>query len=416
MPPNQNPEQIARDRIDVMLGECGWVVQDKKAIDFSVGPGIAVREYQTDVGPADYVLFVDKVPVGVIEAKKAEMGEKITTVEEQTAGYAGASLKWVKNTQPLVFLYESTGEITRFTDARDPKPRSREVFTFHRPETMKRWLEDGSSLRTRLEAMPPLNPNGLPASKLGLRDCQEIAVTNLEKSFKENRPRSLVQMATGAGKTFTAITEAYRLLKHAKAKRILFLVDTKNLGEQAEQEFMAYTPSDDTRNFTQLYSVQRIKSSHIPTDAQVCICTIQRLYSILKGESLDETEEELSPAEQMTRPKTPMPVVYSEKVPVEFFDFLIIDECHRSIYNLWQQVLDYFDAFQVGLTATPDNRTYGYFNNNVVSDYGHEKAVADGVNVGNEIYTIETQVTQNGTMVVAQQLVEKRERLSLIHI
>lgn len=412
MPPNQTPEQIARDRIDQMLGQSGWVVQAKDKIDFGAGRGIAVREYQTDVGPADYVLFVDKVPVGVIEAKRAEMGERITTVEEQTAGYAGAKLKWVKDTRPLPFLYESTGEITRFTDARDPKPRSREVFTFHRPETMRDWLDDGSSLRARLEAMPPLNPDGLSASRLGLRDCQEVAVTNLEKSFKENRPRALIQMATGAGKTFTAITEVYRLLKHAKAKRVLFLVDTKNLGEQAEQEFMAYRPSDDTRKFTELYNVQRLKSSYIPSDAQVCICTIQRLYSILKGEPLDESAEELSPAEQLTRPKAPMPVVYSEKVPVEFFDCIIIDECHRSIYNLWQQVLDYFDAFQVGLTATPDNRAYGYFNNNVVSDYGHEKAVADGVNVGNEVYTIETQVTANGTKVEAKQLIEKRERMT----
>jgi type I restriction enzyme R subunit len=412
MPPNQTPEQIARDRIDQMLGQSGWVVQAKDKIDFGAGRGIAVREYQTDVGPADYVLFVDKVPVGVIEAKRAEMGERITTVEEQTAGYAGAKLKWVKDTRPLPFLYESTGEITRFTDARDPKPRSREVFTFHRPETMRDWLDDGSSLRARLEAMPPLNPDGLSASRLGLRDCQEVAVTNLEKSFKENRPRALIQMATGAGKTFTAITEVYRLLKHAKAKRVLFLVDTKNLGEQAEQEFMAYRPSDDTRKFTELYNVQRLKSSYIPSDAQVCICTIQRLYSILKGEPLDESAEELSPAEQLTRPKAPMPVVYSEKVPVEFFDCIIIDEWHRSIYNLWQQVLDYFDAFQVGLTATPDNRAYGYFNNNVVSDYGHEKAVADGVNVGNEVYTIETQVTANGTKVEAKQLIEKRERMT----
>ena len=247
MPPNQNPEQAARDRIDAMLGECGWAVQDNKAIDFSAGLGIAVREYPTDTGPADYVLFVDKVAVGVIEAKREDAGQSITTVEEQTAEYAGAKLKWVNNSQPLPFLYESTGEITRFTDSRDPKPRSREVFSFHRPETMRAWLEAGSSLRERLATMPPLNPPKLPAAQLGLRDCQEIAVTNLEASLKANRPRALIQMATGSGKTFTAITEVYRLLKHAKAKRILFLVDTKNLGEQAEQEFMAYTPSDENR-------------------------------------------------------------------------------------------------------------------------------------------------------------------------
>jgi type I restriction enzyme R subunit len=175
---------------------------------------------------------------------------------------------------------------------------------------------------------------------------------------------------------------------------------------------MAFTPSDDNRRFTELYTVQRLKSSFVPTDAQVCICTIQRLYSILKGEELDEKLEELTPAEQLTRPKKPMPVVYSERVPPEFFDFIIIDECHRSIYNLWQQVLDYFDAFLTGLTATPDNRTFGFFKNNVVSDYSHEKAVADGVNVGNETYVIETEVTSTGTRLVAKQPVEHRERVT----
>ncbi len=412
MPPNQNPEQAARDRIDVMLDAAGWKVQDKKAINFNAGPGIAVREYPTDTGPADYVLFVDKVAVGVIEAKKEDVGQNITTVEEQTADYASAKLKWVNDHQPLAFLYESTGVITRFTDTRDPKPRSREVFGFHRPETMRLWLEAGTSLRARLNTMPLLNPQQLPAADLGLRDCQEIAVTNLEVSLKAGKPRALIQMATGSGKTFTAITEVYRLLKHADAKRVLFLVDTKNLGEQAEQEFMAFTPSDDNRKFTELYTVARLKSSYVPTDAQVCICTIQRLYSILKDEPLDEALEELSPAEQLTRPKKPLPVVYNPKVPLEFFDFVIIDECHRSIYNVWQQVIDYFDAFLIGLTATPDNRTFGFFKNNIVSDYSHEKAVADGVNVGNEVYLIETEVSTGGTRLVAKQSIEKREKLT----
>ena len=412
MPANQNPEQAARDRIDALLTASGWVLQDLKSIDLQAGLGIAVREYQTDIGPADYVLFVDRVAVGVVEAKKAELGQVLTTVEEQTAGYAQAKLRWIKDRQPLPFLYESTGKLTRFTDARDPKPRSREVFQFHRPETMRSWLEAGNSLRTRLNTIPALNPHQRPAAELGLRDCQEAAVTKLEISLQDNRPRALIQMATGSGKTFTAITEVYRLLKHAQAKRILFLVDTKNLGEQAEQEFMAYTPPDDNRRFTELYTVQRLKSSYIPTDCQVCICTIQRLYSILKDEPLDEALEEVTPAEQLTRPRKPMPVVYNDRVPPEFFDFVIIDECHRSIYNLWQQVLDYFDAFLIGLTATPDNRTYAFFKSNVVSDYSHEKAVSDGVNVGNEVYTIETEVTQNGTKLVARQLIEKREKLT----
>jgi type I restriction enzyme R subunit len=414
MTENQNPEQKARDNIDALLEQAGWVVQSAKKIDFNVGQGQAVREYQTDVGPADYVFFVDKKAVGVIEAKKEELGHKITEVEEQTEGYAAAKLKWVNNKEPLPFLYESTGIITRFTDARDPRPRSREVFNFHRPETLKEWLSQGASLRQRLQHTPELNPNHRPAHELRLRDCQEIAITKLEASFKADRPRALIQMATGAGKTYTAITSIYRLLKHAGAKRVLFLVDTRNLGEQAEQaeqEMMSYVPIDDNRKFTELYNVQRLKSSYVAKDSQVCISTIQRLYSILKGAELDEAAEEINPAE-LAQPKAPMPVVYDEKIPPEFFDFIYIDECHRSIYNLWQQVIDYFDASLIGLTATPDNRTYGFFKKNVVSDYSHEKAVADGVNVGNEIYVIETQITKAGAQINAQQQVERREKLT----
>ena len=412
MPANQNPEQIARDQIDQMLRNSGWAVQGLKEINLGVGLGVAVREYRTDVGPADYVLFVDGSAVGVIEAKNKELGQNLTTAEDQTSGYAKARLKWVKNHQPLPFLYESTGIRTRFTDARDPRPRSREVFSFFRPETLQAWLAAGDSLRTRLSKMPLLNPGNLPAAELGLRDCQLTAINNLEVSLKDNRPRALVQMATGSGKTFTAITQAYRLLKHGRARRILFLVDTRNLGEQAEQEFMAFTPTDDNRKFGELYNVQRLTSSFIPNGTDVCICTIQRLYSILKGEALDEALEERSPAEQLTQPKTPLPVVYNEKIPPEFFDFIVIDECHRSIYNVWQQVLDYFDAFLIGLTATPDQRTYAFFQRNVVSDYSHERAVADGVNVGNEVYVIETEVTASGTRLVARQPVEKREKLT----
>ena len=402
---NQTPEQKARDNIDLMLVEAGWHVQNKDQINFGAGLGVAVREYQTDVGPADYVLFVDKQAIGVIEAKREEEGQNLTTVEEQSGGYAKANLKWVNNSEPLPFVYESTGIITRFTNGQDPKPRSREVFSFHTPETLKEWFDQSKSLRGRVQDIPELNHSGL-------RDCQITAITNLEQSFKEDRPRALVQMATGSGKTFTAITSAYRLLKHAGAKRILFLVDTKNLGEQAEQEFMKFVPNDDNRKFTELYNVRRLSSRYVPKDAQVCISTIQRMYSILKDEDLDEAAEETPLAEQLTLPKEPVPVGYNEKVPPEFFDFVIIDECHRSIYNLWRQVLEYFDSYLTGLTATPDNRTYGFFEKNVVSEYDHEQAVADGVNVGNEIYVIETDKTKSGGTIKANQEVQRREKLT----
>ncbi len=411
--PNQNPEQVARDKIDAQLAASGWAVQDKTAINFNAGLGQAVREYTTDTGPADYVLFVDAKPVGVIEAKREELGHNITAVEDQTEGYASAKLKWVQNSGiPLPFLYEATGVITRFTDQRDPKPRSREVFQFHRPETLRESLagsgEPGRttarSLRARLHDIPTLDPTGL-------RDCQTSAITRLEASLKKAHPRALIQMATGAGKTFTAITSIYRLLKHARVRRVLFLVDTRNLGEQAEQEFLAYTPNDDNRKFTELYSVQRLASSHVPEDAQVCISTIQRMYSILQGKVLDASAEDENPNEGTGRRREPLPVSYNAKVPPEFFDLIIIDECHRSIYNLWRQVLDYFDSFLVGLTATPETNTYAFFKQNVVSEYTHDDAVADGVNVQGEVYLIETEVGQRGGTVL-KGLVEKREKLT----
>ena len=245
----------------------------------------------------------------------------------------------------------------------------------------------------------------------GLRACQVNAIEKLEASFRDDRPRALIQMATGSGKTYTAITSIYRLLKHADAKRVLFLVDTRNLGEQAEQEFMAYLPSDENRKFTELYNVQRLRSSFVARDSQVCISTIQRVYSLLKGQEMDESAEEINPAE-LVQARQPMPVVYNDRIPPEFFDFVIIDECHRSIYNLWSQVLEYFDAYLIGLTATPDSRTYGFFRKNVVSEYDHEQAVADGVNVGNEIYVIDTERTRHGGQLRADQQVEKRERLT----
>jgi type I restriction enzyme R subunit len=401
---NQNPEQIARDHIDKQLLASGWIIQDKKKFNLAAGLGIAIREYQTDIGPADYVLFVDKKAVGIIEAKREEEGIHLTSVEEQSARYANAKLRLLNNA-PLPFVYESTGEITRFTNYKDPKPRSRNVFSFHRPETFLQWMKEDKTLRARLHDIPTLPIEGL-------RDCQITAITNLEKSFKDQRPKALIQMATGAGKTFTAISFIYRLLKYSKAKRILFLVDTKNLGEQAEGEFRSYTASEDNRLFTELYGVTRLSSSFIPNDSQVYISTIQRMYSILKETELDESAEEENPNEQFFEPKTAVPVGYNEKVPIEFFDFVAIDECHRSIYNLWKQVLDYFDVFQIGLTATPDNRTFGYFNQNLVCDYGYEKAVIDGVLVPYNVFTVETQITKEGSTIKIGEKVDKRERLT----
>ena len=406
MPPNQGlpPETLARQAIDRKLQEAGWAVQGMHQLDLSAASGVAVREFPTDTGPADYVLFVNRVACGVIEAKKDSAGENLTVTEQQTARYANATLKWRKGNAPLPFLFEATGELIRFTDGRDPAPRSRELFHFFRPETLAHWLGQGSTLRARLKNDMPALPTH------NLRDCQTSAVTGLEQSLALNQPRALVHMATGAGKTFTAITAMYRLLKFGGAKRILFLVDTRNLGQQAHQELMAYTPPDDPRQFTELYNVQRLSSSAIDSHAQVCICTIQRMYSILSGQPIDESAEDLSLNELQQTPGQAKLVRYDGATPIETFDFIVIDECHRSIYNLWKQVLDYFDAFLIGLTATPDKRTFGFFNENIVAEYSYEQSVVDGVNVGYDVFLIETDITQKGAALQAREWVDHRDR------
>jgi type I restriction enzyme, R subunit len=398
------PEAKARQEIDQKLAQAGWLVQDMKQLNLGAAQGVAVREYPTDTGPADYVLFINRQAVGVIEAKRDETGENITTVEDQTARYANAKLKWRKDNTPLPFLFESTGQIIRFTDQRDPAPRSREIFHFFKPEQLGEWLSQPDTLRRRLcEAMPEL-------PVLNLRECQVSAVTGLEMSLARNKPRALIHMATGAGKTFTAITSVYRLLKFGEAKRILFLVDTRNLGKQAHQEFMAYTPPDDARKFTELYNVQRLATNSLDPHAQVCISTIQRMYSMLSGEVIDDSAEDVSLNELQQTGNQAKLVRYNPAVSIESFDFIIIDECHRSIYNLWKQVLDYFDAFLIGLTATPDKRTFGFFNENIVAEYSYEQSVADGVNVGYDVYEIVTEVTQKGAELKAKEWVDHRDR------
>ena len=251
--------------------------------------------------------------------------------------------------------------------------------------------------------MPPLNT-------AGLWPVQDRAITNLEESLAAGRPRALVQMATGSGKTFMACNQIYRLVKHAGANRVLFLVDRSNLGRQALREFQGFTVPDDGRKFTELYNVQLLQSGNIDPVSRVCISTIQRVYSILKGEELHLDLEELSGFDLAETRRDPPPVEYNRDVPIETFDVVIIDECHRSIYNLWRQVLEYFDAFLIGLTATPSKQTFGFFQQNLVMEYNHEQAVADGVNVDFDTYRIRTDITEQGSMVEAGYYVDRRDR------
>ena len=398
------PEDQARRGIDGMLEESGWIVQDYSQRDLGASLGVAIREFPLGRDAADYALFIGRQPVGVVEAKKK--GWTLTGVTEQSEKYlAGLSEKFPNSPRRPVFSYETTGIETLFADRRDPHYRSRHVFTFHKPETLALWLKQEKPLRARLKDIPQLDYENL-------WDCQRQAVTNLEDSLRNNRPRALIQMATGAGKTFTAVTAIYRLLKFANAKRVLFLVDRGNLGRQALREFQQYATPDDGRKFTELYNVQHLQSQAIDPISGVVISTIQRMYSILKGtEEFDETSEEFSEFER-SRDGAPVVVRYNPNIPIGEFDFIIIDECHRSIYNDWKRVLDYFDSFLIGLTATPSKHTIGFFDNNQVMTYTHERAVADGVNVGYHVYRIKTRITEAGSTIDAGEAIEKRDKMT----
>jgi len=398
------PEEEARQKIDELLKAAGWTIQDYKNLNLGASLGVAIREYPLKSGTADYLLFVNRRAVGVIEAKPE--GTPLRGVYPQSEKYIVGIPESVPNAcDPPPFAYESTGSETLFRDIRDPFPRSRRVFAFHKPETLRDWISQSDTLRARLRAMPPLITEGL-------RDCQIEAIQNLEYSLSEARPRALVQMATGSGKTFMAVTLSYRLIKFANARRILFLVDRNNLGRQTKREFDQYVTPDDGRKFSELYNVHHMTSNTLDPVSRVCITTIQRLYSMLKGEEYDPELDEYSLFEMMPAEEKPKEVSYNPSLPIEYFDIIITDECHRSIYHLWRQVLEYFDAFIIGLTATPSKQTLGFFNQNLVMEYDHDRAVADGVNVTYDVYSIKTRITQEGSRVEAGYYVDKRDKLT----
>jgi len=391
------PEARARQNIDAQLAACGWVIQNRVDMNLYACRGVAVREFQLETGIADYLLFVDRKAVGVIEAK-AE-GIPLAAVADQAASYTlGLPANIPHVSLPLPFMYETTGVETFFRDNRDPEPRSRRVFSFHRPETLAEWLSQGETLRDRLSKMP----QQFPLIATHLWPAQVEAIANLEQSFAADRQRALIQMATGSGKTFTAVNFVYRLIKHARARRILFLVDRNNLGRQAFKEFDQFVTPDDGRKFTELYNVQHLQSNVLDDVSRVHITTIQRLFSMLAGEAdFDAANEETSlwEAEAALSGQPEKEVAYNPRLPIEYYDFIITDECHRSIYKLWRQVLEYFDAHLIGLTATPGKQTFGFFNQNLVMEYSRQRAVADGVNVDGEVYRIRTRITEQGSTI-----------------
>lgn len=403
------PEEEARKTIDELLAAAGWAVQDRDHANLDASRGVAIREFSLGkgFGEADYLLFADGQAVGVIEAKPE--GSTLVGVEIQTQKYSeGVPTTIPAPRRPLPFCYQSTGIETRFTNLLEPNASSRNVFSFHRPETLSSWLKDelstpGSTPKARLASMPVLLEEGL-------RPAQVTAVRALEDSLRHGRPRALVQMATGAGKTYTACSLLYRLIKFAGFNRVLFLVDRGNLGRQALKEFQAFRTPDDGRLFTELYNVQHLQSNRVDPVAKVCISTIQRLFSMLKGEELDPTLDELSSSSLEMLQRPPEPIEFNPAIAIETFDLIVTDECHRSIYNQWRQVLEYFDASLIGLTATPSRQTLGFFNQNLVMEYPYEQAVADRVNVDFDLYTIRTLISEHGSVINAGYHIDYRDR------
>jgi len=401
----ETPENKARhEKINPLLKKVGWDIQHYKSANIHASKGVAVEFFEMGkVGQADYTLFINGQPVGIIEAKKE--GTPLIGKEPQTAKYSeGLSEEYDKVDRELPFLYESTGGITRFTNKWDPKSRSREVFSFHKPETLERWIEkrkDGN-LRYNLS----LNKKYKNSS---LWEVQKRAIENLKESVSQNKPRALIQMATGSGKTFTAVNICEDLITNGKAERILFLVDRSNLGDQTLQEFENFEVSGDGRKFTDLHNVQHLKGNKISESTQVCISTIQRMYSMIKGKKLTEEQEDNEEIVDALFSEDER-LEYNPKLPIEEFDVIIVDECHRSIYRLWRQVLDYFDAFLIGLTATPSKSTIGFFKKNLVMEYSHDEAVADNVNVDFDIYDIRTKITKAGDKIPKGETIIKRDK------
>lgn len=376
------PEEKARTKIDQWFADAGWEVINRDEYE-PTSTAVAIREgLLKDNLEADYFLFINGKAVGVLEAKREETDAFSSIVCEQAALYAKSVPNIYQTYQkPLPFIFTSNGKELYFCDFREQDHYFKQIMTIPTPHELVKKL----GINDYFAGLPTLR-------KKGLRDCQYEAITELEKSFRSGQKRALMVLATGAGKTYTACLAAYRMLSYTPTRRVLFLVDRNNLGKQAEGEFGTFRLTENGEAFNTIFTVNRLRSSSIPSDSNVVISTIQRLFSFLKGETIEDNDEddENEPAEEVILPPNP-------DLPHDYFDMIIIDECHRSIYGNWRKVLEYFDTARlVGLTATPIPETMAFFNNNRIVNYTLEKSIVDGVNVDCRVYRIKTQVTETG--------------------
>lgn len=390
------PEEKARQKIDQWFTDAGWKVLDREDYEPTYS-AVAIREGLLKGNlEADYFLFINGKAVGVLEAKREETDVLSNVVCDQTALYARSVPNIYQAYQkPLPFIFTSNGKELYFCDFREQDSYFKQIMSIPTPHELVKKL----GIEDTFAGLPTLK-------KKGLRDCQYEAVTELEKSFRSGQNRALMVLATGAGKTYTACLAAYRMLSYTPMRRVLFLVDRNNLGKQAEGEFGTFRLTENGDAFNTIFTVNRLRSASIPSDSNVIISTIQRLFSFLKGEAIEDNDydDENEPAEEVTLPSNP-------NLPHDYFDMIIIDECHRSIYGNWKKVLEYFDTAKlVGLTATPIPETMAFFNNNRVVNYTLEQSIVDGVNVDCRVYRIKTQVTENGGAILEGEKVKEETR------
>ena len=390
------PEEKARQKIDLWFAEAGWKVINREDYEPTC-TAVAIREGLLKGNlEADYFLFINGKAIGVLEAKREEIDPFSNNVCEQAVLYAKSVPHIYQAYQkPLPFIFTSNGKELFFCDFREQKQSFKQIMAIPTPYELVKQL----GISDYFAGLPSLQ-------KKGLRDCQYEAVTELEKSFRSGQNRALMVLATGAGKTYTACLAAYRLLSYTPMRRVLFLVDRNNLGKQAEGEFGTFRLTENGDAFNTIFTVNRLRSSSIPSDSNVVISTIQRLFSFLKGDVIEDNDndDDNDPIEEVVLPPNP-------NLPHDYFDLIIIDECHRSIYGNWRKVLEYFDTARlVGLTATPIPETMAFFNNNRIVNYTLEKSIVDGVNVDCRVYRIKTQVTENGGAILEGEKIKEETR------
>ena len=392
------PEQKARKVIDKLFSNAGWQVLDRDHYAPNIS-AVALEEGLLNGNlEADYLLFLNGKAVGVLEAKKESVDVSADWVKAQAENYVRKVPPTYQTiAKPLPLIYLSNGKTVLFKNGNIPESEYEGINRIHTPKEITRML----GLTEEYSALPTLK-------KQGLRDCQFEAITELEKSFRSGQNRALMVLATGAGKTYTACLAAYRFLSYTPMRRVLFLVDRNNLGKQAEGEFGMFRLTETGDPFNTIFSVNRLRSGKIPSDSNVVISTIQRLFSLLKGEDVTDSDDDENYNDDesniISLPENP-------NLPPDFFDLIIIDECHRSIYGSWRQVLNYFSsAKMIGLTATPAPETLAFFNHNRIVNYTLEKSIADGVNVDYRVFRIKTQATEDGGAILEGERVKRVTR------